>query len=279
MTKRQTTASKRARALADQAQIRYADALRTVRANAAGLTVGMLLLECSTQPDYRGPCWPEGSGWDCRECEACAPPARFFSQLLGTPVPYDSVLQLVGALASGPHRAGLGDDLVIEELAPGHEVRVRAGGRRFEIGLSQGDVWELCAATGCGWHLEFNGQCRWHIAFDNARQALREVRSWAYGICEERLWSFGTEEHLIRAALAAEADEAELIRTIAEGVNLDVEDPGARPDEELQEILRSIAFEHERLGPVVRGQRRRLDREGLRGGPGTAQCRQNPTPG
>ncbi|MGW4802942.1 hypothetical protein [Kitasatospora sp. NPDC004272] len=277
MTKRQTTASKRARALAEQAQIRYADALRAVRADTAHLTVGMLLLECSTQPAYRGPCWPEGFGWDCRECEVCTVPARFFSQLLGTPVPYDSVLQLVGALARGPRRAGLDDDLAVEELSPGHDVQVRVGGRRFEVGLSQGDVWELCGAAGCGWHVEFDGRCGRHTAFDDARQALWEVRSWAFGVCEERQLNHGTEEHLVRAALAAGADEVQLIRAIAEGVNPDVEDPDARPDEELQEILRSIAFERERLGPVVQGQRRRLERERLRG-PATAQSRGPITP-
>ncbi|MGK4586157.1 hypothetical protein [Kitasatospora sp. HPMI-4] len=159
MTKRKTTASAQARALAASADLRYADALRQVRAGTGVLTAGLLLMEASTQPllppgdDW----WVESDEFDEEELfEPPRDPRRYFSQLLGEPVPLNSVLGLVGV-------ADRDAELVIEQHIPGRGVWVRIGDRRFVISLDADRSYRLCGRRGCNQTVKLSGRCYDHF--------------------------------------------------------------------------------------------------------------------
>lgn len=158
MTKRKTTASARARSLAASTDLRYADALRQVRAGTGVLTAGLLLMEASTQPLLPGDdWWVESHEFDEEELfEPRRDPRRYFSQLLGEPVRLSSVLGLVRAVDRDA-------ELVIEQQIPGRGIWVQTGDRRFVISLEADRSYQLCGRRGCTRTVKLSGRCYDHF--------------------------------------------------------------------------------------------------------------------
>lgn len=96
-----------------------------------------LLNECATLP-AASPAEVGGSYFD-------AGPPVFHSRVLGTAVPYSTVLQLAGVLAGEEHPA----ELTLESLVPDERAVVACGEGRFELDLNWSGVVGLCRRPNC----------------------------------------------------------------------------------------------------------------------------------
>ncbi|MFE7134586.1 hypothetical protein ACFVIM_27370 [Streptomyces sp. NPDC057638] len=163
------------RAVAESAGDRYA---RTARLLAGVRPPGAfqlkeLLAECVTRPradiDW-------GISWGEAEEEFASP--VFTSDVLGGPVPYQSVLKLAGLLSQeGPDARLRAERVVARE----HAV-VAGRARRFELGLNWGVAYELCGVSGCprqpvGW---IGTRCEKHLAACAPEGTVDLAEAWAF---------------------------------------------------------------------------------------------------
>jgi hypothetical protein len=89
-----------------------------------------LLAECASRPAV-------DLGWESLHPDFA--PSVFESDLIGTAIPYGTVLQLAGLLA----RDGRAARLTVESVSPQESVVVTCTGRRIELMISQDSAWSL----------------------------------------------------------------------------------------------------------------------------------------
>ncbi|MFF7953984.1 hypothetical protein [Streptomyces griseorubiginosus] len=177
---------------------RYARLAREMAVPRAGRTfrLAALLAECATLP-------PASVEWDFPEHYA---PDVFDSSLIGTAVPYGTVLELAGALA----QTGPAAPIMLESVDSGSQAIVVCRGRRFQLILTQDMVNELCRKPGCDgspdcWALT---HCSRHLAECDINALVAMARNW--GHCRrhefehdpERLGGSREADLLIKAAVA-----------------------------------------------------------------------------
>jgi hypothetical protein len=160
-----------------------------------------LLAECATLP-------PVSLDWGFDSDYA---PAVFASRLLGTTVPYGTVMELSGALAqSGPHA-----QITIESVDPEEMAVVVCGDRRFQLILSQDTVYDLCRTAGCP-HQPAGCAIPWctgHLGDCDNRTLAGIARNWGYNRREDtereptRLEGSPEADLIVKAAVARGAFE------------------------------------------------------------------------
>ncbi|WP_371788130.1 hypothetical protein OG404_09265 [Streptomyces griseoaurantiacus] len=154
---------------------RYTRLAREVVVPLAGQTFRLadLLAECATLPHA-------SVEWDFPERYA---PAVFDSSLIGTAVPYGTVLELAGILA----QVGPGGSISLESVSPLAQAIVVCRKRRFQLVLTQDMVNELCQKPECpnssdSWAFT---HCRDHLAECGTRDLVSMARDWGHGRREE----------------------------------------------------------------------------------------------
>lgn len=183
---------------------RYTRLAREMGGPRAGRTFRLadLLAECATLPHA-------SVQWDFPEHYA---PAVFDSGMIGTVVPYGTVLELAGSLA----QVGPGAAITVESVSPLAQAVVVCRQRRFQLVLTQDMVNELCRQAECpntsdSWAFT---HCRDHLAECGTRALVSMARIWGHGRREEHdedpaAVGGGPEaDLLIRAAVAAVCFEA-----------------------------------------------------------------------
>ncbi|MGW5851854.1 hypothetical protein ACWFQ8_28585 [Streptomyces sp. NPDC055254] len=140
MPRHQNTAAQRARQAQRETGGKYTAELRKstqAEGQPGPFTLGELLTACGTSPDWTGEHPVVDPDWA---------PEMFDFAPLGGPVPYSTVLLLLGLLAP----ASRSTELELESRNGFHSLIVACGGRRFEMVLSQDDyVTERCRVSGC----------------------------------------------------------------------------------------------------------------------------------
>ncbi|MCL3999024.1 hypothetical protein [Streptomyces lavenduligriseus] len=139
MPRHQNTAAQRARQAQRETGGKYTAELRKAQAGSrpGPFTLGQLLTACGTAPDWTGEHPVVDPEWA---------PEMFDFASLGGPVPYSTVLLLLGLLAP----TGRSTELELESRNGFHSLIVVCDGRRFEMVLSQDDyVTERCRVPGC----------------------------------------------------------------------------------------------------------------------------------
>ncbi|MBK3630916.1 hypothetical protein JHN59_40245 [Streptomyces sp. MBT49] len=182
---------------------RYAALARELTATSRPTTFPLLelLAECSTRPGVRvDDAWFDEWG-----------PAVFESALIGTYVPYGSVLELAGMLATRGHQARL----AVESVTPLDTAVLVSGNRRFKLGISQETVWLLCLIEGCDGHPEATfTHCTQHLGECDAKTLARMATDWGYIRSEDwqnapaEAGGSGAADALIRASVRSGAFEA-----------------------------------------------------------------------
>ena len=154
---------------------RYTRLAREMAAPRAGQAFRLadLLAECATLPHA-------SVEWDFPAHYA---PAVFDSALIGTAVPYGTVLELAGSLA----QVGPGANITVESVSPLSQAVVVCRKRRFQLVLTQDMVTELCQKPQCAnsgdcWAFT---HCRDHLAECDARALVSMARDWGRGRREE----------------------------------------------------------------------------------------------
>ncbi|MFD7731286.1 hypothetical protein ACFV6F_12975 [Kitasatospora phosalacinea] len=229
MTKRHTSRSQKARALASSTGMPYTLALRALDAEQPveqlPLTLGMLVAECATVPSRQEHC----GCWEDEGCAVCeggggVGPERYESVLLGgTAVTRYSVLKLADAVGNRWEPAM--NQAVVVEHNDKSTATVRIGTRRFLISNSQLDLLELCVSPGCLHGAVGELPCARHLAQHGAEVVLDRAQDWAVGqfgveIGDERL-----ERYFLYAAHLAGVPRQQVAQVITEGRNRDVQGP------------------------------------------------------
>ncbi|MEV6027564.1 hypothetical protein [Streptomyces sp. NPDC052036] len=163
------TQDKKRKAAVRQAQQaggrRYAALAREMTAiPSAAFQLAQLLAECATRPAVT-------VDWDFHPEHA---PDVFESSLIGTAIPYGSVLQLA--------RRGRSARLTVESVEPRHSTVLACDGRRFLLLISQEAAWDLCKIPQCphySAHPAFT-HCPDHLAQCNVNSLLSMARDWGH---------------------------------------------------------------------------------------------------
>ncbi|MEU5476699.1 hypothetical protein [Streptomyces mirabilis] len=153
---------------------RYTRLAREIAATASRVfPLADLLAECATLPHA-------SAEWDFPEHYA---PAVFDSSLIGTAVPYGTVLELAGILA----QQGPGALITLESAEPGSQAVVVCGSRRFQLVLTQDMVNELCRKPECRNSSDCRAftHCREHLVECGPQALVSMARAWGYGRREE----------------------------------------------------------------------------------------------
>ncbi|MEV6682162.1 hypothetical protein AB0N09_35675 [Streptomyces erythrochromogenes] len=213
MPRKITTAARRARSVQEQSGGKYTPLLRAGGHGPSGLgptaasptehggfPLRALIAECATLP----PSLPDW-GWHPDAIEQCAP-KTFESQLLGTHIPFGTVMALAGELAQRGHA----DPVTVESVSPLEDAVVRCAHRRFQLHLSQDGLYELCrtpACTGYPVHATIH-HCADHLADCSTSQLKAMATDWGYARKQEmehdpaRIGGSTDADHLVRAAAA-----------------------------------------------------------------------------
>ncbi|MFI8520054.1 hypothetical protein ACIGEZ_19825 [Streptomyces sp. NPDC085481] len=133
-----------------------------------------LLTECSTQP-------PADVDWGYPDEFA---PRVFESALLGTVVPYGTVLELAGTLA----QEGTDARLRVESVSPLEGAVIRCSERRLSLVLSQDMIRELCQEPGCTQspiRPFIIVRCPDHLADCDANALAAMASAWGYALHDE----------------------------------------------------------------------------------------------
>ncbi|MGW2393988.1 hypothetical protein ACWCYK_31520 [Streptomyces lydicamycinicus] len=237
---------------------RYTQAAREVgdwSARRKTFQLAELLTECSSSPqipfDSAGP----QDHW--------AAPQRFASDVLGTAVPFGSVLELAGALA----QAGRAAALELESLTPGSRAVLLHGQRRFEMTLSQELVVELCRWRDCPnslWDAPISW-CDAHLRQCDAATLVHQAQLWG---CARFHWADYAPElcgggrgadRLVRAAVVQDASK-EVVHTLLDTC---FDDPDLVADSTLNDAVpmrlrHAIDRERLRLEGAARSEASRL---------------------
>ncbi|MCX5285669.1 hypothetical protein [Streptomyces sp. NBC_00198] len=239
---------------------RYTAVAREMAAASAApsFQLGALLAECASLPEVR-PDWTElDHEW--------APPV-FESKLVGTAVPYGSVLELAGLLAREGRDAGL----AVESVSPEHSAVVTCGHRRIQLLISQANAWELCRIPHCAdrRYIDAFTHCTEHFSRCDAPALVRMGQEWAYERVERhddnRAAAGGSSEvdDLVKAAVVQGCYDA-LAKAILDGLfgDLDLlDDLWINPDQQLA-IRHAREREGARLHAVASAVVRRRQAEG-----------------
>lgn len=148
---------------------RYTRLAREMALPGQAFRLGNLLAECATLPSA-------SVDWDFPENLA---PAVFQSRLLGTAVPYGTVLELAGTLA----QEGPSARVTLESVSPESDAIVVCRERRFQLIFTQDMVLELCQKAACPrpsscWAFAF---CPDHMSECGMQELVSMAREWGHG--------------------------------------------------------------------------------------------------
>lgn len=165
-----------------------------------------LLRECATRPAGE-------LDWMFRDPEDGWSPQVFVSTLLGTAVPFASVMSLAGVLATDGRveEATVETVLAVETVREGHAAVVVCAGKRYRLGIGDEGATRLCGHAPCDHPPaldEIAPRCSRHLDTATPRELEDAARDFGYHLADRHDRDTAAKTDLPAAGWLAEAAAA-----------------------------------------------------------------------